>query len=243
MYGTTMNINKINFAKQAVYVLAIPLWWVCLWVYINTTYDCRIGIVGLSGMSCTQGSITTLVSFVLFGMPVAALALLYSLVAFILSVTLPYEHNDDDDRRPNKWFSIAKHLTLWVMPMGIALSASAPKSKAPAEMVREQKIADAISGAWLCQSQCNAAFPAGDFFSISRHLNGALQLVGTSGGQLRSVGDIWPSRSIENGFTIEVSNTSPPTVYSAKFEGATNMLSIENGKVLVRAPDAKPVKK
>jgi hypothetical protein len=239
-----MNLHKINFVKQAIYALAVPLWWVCLSAYLSTTYDCRIGIVGLSGMSCTQGSSSTLLSVVLLGLPIAVIAILYSLVALILSFTLPYEHNEDDDGpRPNRWLTITKHLMLWVAPIIIAVFATAPKPKISEETLSEQKKIDAVSGAWTCKAECNAAFPAGDFFSISRHLDGALQLVGTADGKLRSVNDIWPSRNIENNYTIELSNTSPPTVINAVFNPQEKTLRIENGKVLVQDPTIKLLNK
>jgi hypothetical protein len=239
-----MNLHKINFVKQAVYALVIPLWWLCLSVYLSTTFDCRIGIVGLSGMSCTQGSSSTLLSVVLLGLPVAVLAVLYSIVALILSFTLPYEHSEEDDGpRPNRWFTIAKHLMLWVAPTVIVLCAAPPKSKVPEQALREQKSADAVTGVWLCQAECSAAFPAGDFFSISRHLSGALQLVGAADGRLRSVNDIWPSRNIENNYTIELSNTSPPTIINAVFNPQEKTLRIENGKVLVQDPTIKLLNK
>ncbi len=238
-----MNLQKINFIKHGIYAWAIPLWWLCISFYLSTTYACSVGIVGLSGMSCRGGSSTTLVSFVLLGAVVAGLAVLYSLVAFVLAFALPYEHNDDEDHRASRAFTIGKALVIWIAPIVIAISATPPKSIVSAQMLREQKQIDAISGSWRCHAECKQAFPAGEFFSISRQLSGALQIVGTADGKLRSVHDIWPRETAENSYKIELTNTSPPTIINAVFDAKEKTLTIEGGKVLMLEPVVASLKK
>lgn len=123
--------------------------------------------------------------------------------------------------------------------LGLNKLASQPKSVVPAQALRKQKKIAAISGSWICYAKCNAAFPAGDLFSISKHLSGTLQLVGTGGGKLRSVHAIRPSETSENSYAIDITNTSPPTTIDAVLNVAEKTLSIEDDKDLILVPAVK----